>query len=396
MGFFEKIFGTKTQQNTTSIQLLNGYNATWTPFSGNNFDVETVRTCVDAIARNFAKIKFIHMVDNKETSDNLNYLLQTRPNMYMDAYSFLYKIVASLYVQNNAFIYIDMDQNGKVNALYPVLASSAEIVEYQNVLCLKFSFMNGRQITLPYEEIIHLRRFYYSNDLLGENNNCLTQTIQTMQTSKDSITNAVKNSSAIRGIITYNAMLNEKDIKASRDRFVAEYMNLDNNGGIGALDAKATFQSTNMQPVTIDEKQMTFLKQNIYNYYGVSEEIITSNYNENQWNAFYESVLETIAIPLALELTAKCFTAKEQLTHKIAFESNRLSYASLTTKIDMLKELTAMGYMTINEGREILNLAPVSDGDERMVSLNYIKASDQSKYQVGQAGQVNTDNNKQQ
>ena len=45
--------------------------------------------------------------------------------------------------------------------------------------------------------------------------------------------------------------------------------------------------------------------------------------------------------------------------------------------------------MTINEYRELMYYGPVEDGDVRMVSLNYVKAGDQSLYQIGQEGQDN-------
>jgi len=40
--------------------------------------------------------------------------------------------------------------------------------------------------------------------------------------------------------------------------------------------------------------------------------------------------------------------------------------------------------LTINEAREIFNLAPVEDGDKRLVSLNYVQADKQNLYQLGE------------
>lgn len=42
------------------------------------------------------------------------------------------------------------------------------------------------------------------------------------------------------------------------------------------------------------------------------------------------------------------------------------------------------GALTINEYRELMYYGPVEDGDQRLVSLNYVKVGDQSLYQVGQ------------
>ena len=50
--------------------------------------------------------------------------------------------------------------------------------------------------------------------------------------------------------------------------------------------------------------------------------------------------------------------------------------------------------LTINEGREILNLAPVEDGDIRIISLNYIDSSKANKYQTGEEDDPDDDSNK--
>ena len=51
-----------------------------------------------------------------------------------------------------------------------------------------------------------------------------------------------------------------------------------------------------------------------------------------------------------------------------------------------------IGLMTTNEQRELFGLPPVEGGDERIISLNYIKQSDMSKYQTGQEPQEDPGN----
>ena len=49
------------------------------------------------------------------------------------------------------------------------------------------------------------------------------------------------------------------------------------------------------------------------------------------------------------------------------------------------------GALTINEYRELMYYGPVEGGDVRLVSLNYVKAGDQSLYQVGKDDSQTTD-----
>ena len=42
--------------------------------------------------------------------------------------------------------------------------------------------------------------------------------------------------------------------------------------------------------------------------------------------------------------------------------------------------------LSVNEAREIFNLAPVDGGEKRLMSLNYIDAELASQYQAGKIG----------
>ena len=86
-------------------------------------------------------------------------------------------------------------------------------------------------------------------------------------------------------------------------------------------------------------------------------------YTEDEWNAFYESTIEPIALQLSLEFTTKLFSDRE-IGHgnEIVFEANRLQYASVSTKLALVS-LVDRGAMTPNEWREVFNLAPIEGGD---------------------------------
>lgn len=177
--------------------------------------------------------------------------------------------------------------------------------------------------------------------------------------------------------------LKDDDLAASKQRFVDEYMTLNNSGGVAALDTRADYIELKQNVTMADNSQMKLIREDIMAYYHTNENILLSKYNENGWAAYYESVLEPLAIRLSLELTRKIFTQREQaLGNQIVFEANRLQYASTQSKINLLKELMPMGLMSINEGREVFNMAPVEGGDKRIISLNYIDADKATEYQM--------------
>jgi HK97 family phage portal protein len=398
---FKTIFGNKQPpQSTTYYKMLNDYVPIYTPFDGEIYDSDVGRTCIDAIAKNAAKLKPKHIrrVNGKivRLESELERLLAVRPNEYMNTYDFLYKVVSQLYSHNNSFIYIRTDNRGIVTGLYPINFSSLEMVDYQGELYCRFTFRSGFRMTVPYTDLIHLRRHFNRDDIFGEDGRMpLKATLNLIQTINQGIINAIKSSARLRGWLKFTSTLRPEDLKAQRDQFVNDYLGVSNDGGIGALDAKADFTPAKLEAQMADDKQMQIVRENAYRYFGVSEKIVQSSYNEDEFNAFYASVLEPIAIQLSLEFTAKLFTHREKgFGNEIVFSASRLMYAANATKVAMAKELMPMGIFTINEMREVFELEPVADGDKRLQTLNVVSADKANQYQVGEVGDPNGQGNK--
>ena len=161
---------------------------------------------------------------------------------------------------------------------------------------------------------------------------------------------------------------------------------MDNEGGIAALDAKAKFQAVDLKPITLDNEQLKQVNYNIFDYFGVSEKIINNSFTEEEWNAFYEGVVEPRAIQMGQAFTNKIFKRKSiKEGHQIIFTANRLQYASLKTKTDLLKVVAPWAMLKVDEGREILDLPPIGgeEGNRILQSLNNIDSTIANQYQVG-------------
>lgn len=387
---FEKIFGRIKRRDSvlTQIKILSGYTPVFTPWADRPYEADVVRSAVDAIARNAAKLKAKHIRREGNTiihvGGQIEKLLTIRPNPNMNAYDFLYKMVTTLMLDNNAFAYPVWDGPNLV-AIWPINCTMAEFLEdASQTIYVKFYFTDGGNVVLPYSEVIHLRRHFYDNDLLGDIKKPINAVLSAIHTTNEGLAQAVKTSAYLRGILKYQGMLKEEDIKANRERFVQEYLTVQNNGGVAALDAKAEYIPLNNDPKIINAAQMKELRDAVYRYFGVNENIVMGKYNEDEWDAFYESTIEPLAVQMSLEFTSKLFTEREiGFGNEIIFESNRLQYASTRTKTSLISALMPLGVFTVNEIREILNLSPVEGGEKRLVSLNFINAQLQDAYQLG-------------
>src|SRR5699024_693706 len=392
MGFFDKVFKfleKPIDDNKERTEMLSAGVPTFTPFSGNAYESDIYRAAIDAIARNAGKLKAKHIVyskyENKRAygDQHINRILGVRPNPYMTAYDLLYKLTTHYYLHNNAYAYLQKDKRGDLQAIYPLSAQNVEyMTDATGEMFIRFLFANGRQVTLRMSEVLVLRRFYNSNDLLGDSNMAIMPALDLAHTQNEGLQESIKNNATIRGILKYNQVMSPDKLKEEKDAFVEDYFNMQNNGGVAALDTKMDYQPLDMKSASIDDKQLASVKKKIYEYLGIGESIVNSTYTEDEWSAFYESVLEPLAVQLSLELTEKVFTVREQsFGNRIILESNRLQFASNESKTKMLKELLPLGLLTQNQALEILNLPPVEDGNKRIQSLNYIDESMANEYQ---------------
>src|SRR5699024_6090904 len=391
MGLIDKIKQFLREPVETHRAEVMAGNSTFTPFSGNAYESDIYRAAIDAIARNAAKLKGKHIIYSKqnnkrETGDqHLNRILNVRPNPYMSAYDLIYKLVTHYYLHNNAYAFLQKDDRGNLQAIYPLSPVNVEFVtDPSNEMYLHFLFASGDEVTLHMSEVLILRRFYNSNDLLGDSNTAIMPALDLAHTQNEGLEQSIKKSANIRGILKYNQILNEKDLKKIKDQFVEDYFSMQNQGGVAVLDQKVDYTPIDMKSVTIDDGQLESVKKKIYEYLGISESIVNSTYSEDEWAAFYESVIEPLSLQFSLELTEKLFTEREQaFGNRIIFESNRLQFASNESKTRLLKELVPLGLLTINQSLEILNLPPVEDGDKRLQTLNVVNADKADEYQTG-------------
>ena len=375
---FSRIFGndkSEVQPTATEVQILDGEKAVFTPYKGDFHNDTDVRACVDAIARNAAKMHPRHIRNfngkMENVKDNLYKLLAKQPNEVQNAYRFYYQVINNLELYNDSFVYIQRDENLRVTGLYPLDFDESKLYEFKNKLWIKFKFGRSKERFVPYDSCIHLTRFTSKDGLFGGNTLPIVKTLSMKHILDEGIINAIKTTQNIKGVLkSTKAMLKPEDVKKMRDQFVEDFIKHSDKSGIGGLDATTDFTPVKIEPTTASDSQVKSIDDKILSYFGINENIIQSKYSEDEWNAFYESVLEPIGLQMSLEFSNKLFTPTEKnFGNEILFESNRLQYASNKTKIELIRYCGNI--LTYNEQREIFNLAPVEGGDVFMIDQNH-------------------------
>ena len=393
LDFFSKFFSDSLALVRTTTKLINVQGSAMSVWTGSAYENDIYRSAVDAIARNAAKLKGVHVITNAEYRKpaqemRINRLLQITPNEFMNSYDFLYKLITKYFISNNSFAVLSWNERGLLEGIYPIDYVHVEMqIDEKRNLYSEFQFRNGKRIKFLYRDVIHLRRHFNKNELLGDDNRALDPAIELAATQNEGLVNSIKSGASIRGILKFTQIMAKSQLKEAKDAFIEDYLSLNNEGGIVATDQKMEYQPIENKPVILNAEQIKLIQEKIYNYLGISEKIVNSSYSEDEYSAFYESTIEPIATQLSLEFTRKIFSEREiAFGNEIIFESGRLQFSSNQTKINLIKELIPYGLLSINQAMEILNLPPVENGDRRLQTLNVIESDKATEYQLKKAG----------
>lgn len=390
---FSRVFGSDKSSviptTASELKIINGYKSVFTNYDGKYYDDVDIRACVDAIARNAAKFNPKHIRKRNKgfelLDSSLQRIISKQPNELQNAYYFYYYVVCELELFNNAFIYVMRDENFKITGLYPLHFQNIKFYEYNKDIYIEFTFGNGKKRFVALKDVIHLRRFINEDGITGGNNIPIVKTLSIKHIVDEGIVNAIKTTQSIKGALkSTKSLLKPEDVKKMRDQFVKDFVEESDGAGIGGLDASTEFTPIKIEPTTATDGQIKSINDKVLSYYGINENIIQSKYSEDEWNAFYESILEPIALQMSLEFSNKLFTITEKNHgNEIMFTSNRLQYASNNTKINLLRY--ANNLLMVDELREVLNLEPLPNGEGQkiMQDLNHIDSTIANSYQNG-------------
>lgn len=380
MKLIEKLFGGNRTKYTT-IQ-SNNFEVVERQGASFNFndDVATsdiVKACIRPTIKAIGKLEARHILDQQVQDSNLINLLH-EPNEIDSLQTLLEKLVTQLKLNNNAYAIVKRDKQNEPIAIVPVLSNDVEMVESKSGnYFIKFR-KNGEETTVPYADVIHLRQEHNTKEYFGTNPSySISDVLKAISVSDEAVEAAVTNSTRLQWLMKFNTTLTPEDQLKAVEQFKSDYLNMQNNGGVGASDNKYELEKIKQDVLIPDTAIQKEKIERIYNYFGVNESIVKSDYDEDQWSAFYESEIEPLIVALSNEFTRKLFTKVERLSgNKIIFTSTGLQFASMESKLKLV-EMVDRGLMTPNEVRIILNLPKVDDGDVPIRRLDTARVDDE-------------------
>lgn len=376
MGLFDFLYKNRPKPtgNYSTFKMLNGYVPVFTNRDGGVYESELIRAAIHAKATHVSKLR-VEILGSARPA--LHNKLMRAPNRFQTWSQFLYRAKTLLEVHNNCFITPIYDEYGEPSGIYTPLPTRCEIVTFGNVPYLRYEFSHGEKAAIELEYCGILTKHQYRNDFLGENNHALVPTMDLIHIQNQGIKEGVKSAATYRFMAQLDNFTTESDLAKERRRFTEKNFSAEAEGG-GMLLFPTNYKNikqVDVKPWVVDAEQMKVIKANVFDYFGVNEDILENKAFGDAWSAFYEGEIEPFAIQFSEVMTKMLFTLREQAAgNEVIATTNRLQYLSNADKLNVSSQMLDRGIMSINDVREIWNLPPVDGGDARIIRGEYYNA----------------------
>ena len=375
----------------TYAKMLSGRTPVFTAFGRNVYASDVVQQAIGCIVSEMKKLQpqHVRVTGNmiKPVTGNIQNVLD-RPNQLMVTSDFIEKIVWSLYLKYNAYIYPEWEGE-TLRALYPLNPSEVTFSENASgILFITLKFENGYESTIPYSRILHIRNRFSVNELMGGNengqpdNDALLKTLEINDTLLQGVAKALKISFELNGVVKYNTMLDGEKMEKSIKELEAKLKS--NESGFMPLDLKGEFIPLKRDIQLVDEKTLQFIDSKILRNYGVPLPILSGDFTADQMAAFYQKTIEPWVILFGQVFTVGLFSDTARAHgNKIVFYPEELIFMNTAQKLETIRLLGDSGAMYENEKRHILGMKPLAELEGvRKQSLNYVDVSIAKDYQM--------------
>jgi len=384
LSLFDKLFGRTPKPSGAYngyLRMLNGYVPRFTTWGGEIYESELVRAAINALATNIGKLKV-------ETYGSAKRSIQERlrrgPNEFQTWSQFLYRAATIYFARNTVIITPIFDEYGQISGVFTPLPERCEVVQYKNTPYLRYTFSSGETVAIELALCGIMTRMQYKSDFFGEDNRALVPTMELIHIQNQGIEEGVKSAATYRFMARMNNFVKPEDLAKERKRFTELNFSTEADGG-GLLLFPNTYtdvKQVDVKPWVVDAEQMKAIKDSVYSYFGVNDDVLKNAAFGDAWSAFYEGAIEPWAIQFSEVLTKMLFTPRERTAGNIVTATaNRLQYMTNADKLNVSANMADRGLMTRNEIREIWQLPPLPEpyGSQLPIRGEYYNVGDDSQ-----------------
>jgi phage portal protein BeeE len=177
----------------------------------------------------------------------------------------------------------------------------------------------------------------------------------------------------LKGLLKIPTKAQDGELKKRAEQRVQSIYDVANRGGIGYLEQGEDFMELSRDYTTASESELEFLKMQLYQAFGINENLFTCDYTEEQYRAYYQSVIKVYLRVIREEINRKYFTATARTQgQKLLVYMDMFDVASLKDLNDFAFRQKYSGNMNSNEIREIFGYGSYPGGDVYETNKNAI------------------------
>lgn len=395
-GFFD-LFKPKKKKQTGLMYAptMAGNAPFYTGFGDSIYASDIIVQSIRCKANEFKKLEPRHIRTTDGTQivvyeKNIANVLK-RPNEYMTTADFLEKITILLELNKNVFIYPlwYKTKGGEkhLQGLYPLKPCEAQyMTDEAGTLYINLRFLNGNEVTLPADSVIHWRKDYGINDYFGgsmfggNDDSGLLTMLERYDQLTQSIAKAVECACQVNAAIKINTYAETDALKEKREQFEADIKA--NKSGLLVMDMSSEFVSIPRDVKLVDAETLNFFYDTILRANGCSLAILNGDYTKSQKEAYYEHALEADIKSLGQAMSRVLFSDREAaFGNEIVLYPNDITFMSMENKLTALQLGLPAGIFTKNEARELLGYPPIEGGDVMPRGYNEVDKIGESEEQ---------------
>lgn len=345
-----------------------------------------VYSCVRVLSESVAQLplKVYRKTDQgreEHSTHRLYNILHNAPNERQTAFSFWEATLSSLALWGNSYALIDYNlKSGAVEALYFIDPSKVTPKKSQSGdIIYEVRTDNGKKTYLR-DEIFHIPGLCFDG-LVGKS---------VIQTAHNAISQGLaaseyagrffENDSTPRGVLETDAFFKDASaIERLRKSWNSAYQGTDNAHKIAVLENGLKFK-----PLTINPEDAQLLETRKFNrteiagifrvplhMIGDLEKATFSNI-EHQSIDFVKFSLTPWLRRIEQAISLQLFTAKERSKNYAEFITEGMLRGDTKSRYESYRVAIQSGWLSINEVRQLENMAPVAGGDEHYLQMQMV------------------------
>lgn len=324
------------------------------------------------IATDVAMLKFKH-VKITEDSDGLQKMdyykhsdlmevLTVNPNDYVTPVVFVADIVRTM-LKNGIAVVLPKYENGALKSLW--LADSFDLIEDHKIhLTVK-----NQSYTLDINSVwIFENPKQNISAQLGQITKLIDDNLRAVSYKIS------RQGNTLKGLLKMPFNSEDEEMKKKAEERVSNILDAAKNSGIGYLDKKEEFLELNNNYNTASPEELEFLKNQLYQAFGINEKLFNCDYTEEQYRAYFSSVLKVYQRVIEQEINRKYFskTARTQGQTLIVY-FDMFDIASLKDLNKFAFDSKYSGILNANEIRNIFGYGGYKGGDVYETNKNAVQ-----------------------